>query len=72
MSAQPAGRSAYVTSTTITDLHTADCSSCAAGVCGRADDLMEAEYRTYADWRDTDPTGARTYDRATWPTTREG
>lgn len=59
---------AYGTAVTITDLHTTDCPGCAAGSCGRADDLMEAEYRRIAAWREADPTGARDFDRATWPT----
>jgi hypothetical protein len=72
MSAQPLdradGRVAYRTATATTDDHTATCPACAAGVCGRADALMTDEYRTFERWSDTDPAGARNYDRATWPT----
>jgi hypothetical protein len=60
---------AYGTATTITDLHTSGCSGCTAGACGRADDLMEVEYRRIEEWRTADPVAADTYDRATWPTT---
>lgn len=59
----------YATAVTITDVHTGHCPTCVAGgVCGRADQLMDDEFRTYETWRTSAPDAARAYDRADWPT----
>lgn len=58
----------YETAMTLADQHTADCSACSTGGCGRGDDLMEAEYRQIEALRSVAPDAAKTYDRAAWPT----
>lgn len=51
-----------------TDMHTARCGDCAAGVCGRADDLYEAEFHAFERWSDERPWAASAYLNATLPT----
>jgi len=66
--ARDARRAAYLDTTAEIDGHAATCSTCRSGaVCGAADDLFEAEYRTAAQLRDSDPGLVRwAYDHD-WP-----
>jgi predicted anti-sigma-YlaC factor YlaD len=44
--------------------HMASCPACRSGMsCGAGDDLAEAEYRSFADFRDADPEDARRAQR---------
>lgn len=57
----------YSTAVTITGVHATDCPVClAGGVCGRADQLMDDEYRAYSDLSGDDQAAARLL-HPTWP-----